>query len=72
MLIGFLETLKGVIERDRKYSSANKGRREEIIEEHRAIVDAMAAADVPAAELAVSRHIRNGLKYIEQKVTSPE
>ena len=72
VLIGFLETLKGVIERDRKYSSANKGRREEIIEEHRAIVDAMAAADVPAAELAVSRHIRNGLKYIEQKVTSPE
>ena len=43
-----------MIERDRKYSSANKGRREEIIEEHRAIVDAMAAADVPAAELAVS------------------
>ena len=30
VLIGFLETLKGVIERDRKYSSANKGRREEI------------------------------------------
>lgn len=72
VLESLLETLKGVIERDRKYSSSDKERRREIIKEHRAIVDAMAAGNVKAAEKAVSKHIQNGLKYIEKKTASPE
>ena len=67
VLVNLLESLKGVIERDRKFSSSDKGRREEILKEHKAIVDAMASGDLSAAEKAVTRHIRNGLQYIEQK-----
>lgn len=67
MLHDLLNTLKGIISRDRKYSSSNIERRHEIYKEHRAIVNALAARDVKAAQDAVSLHIGNGRKFIENK-----
>lgn len=62
-----LNMLKGIISRDRKYSSGSVERHHEICREHEAIVDALAAGDVEAAQEAVSAHIRNGRRFIEQK-----
>lgn len=62
-----LEMLKGIIKRDKKYSSANAERRQEIFQEHIAIIDAMDRGDVEEAQEAVSRHIHNGYHYIENK-----
>lgn len=66
-LYGLLDTLKGVISRDKKYSAANLERREAIYAEHQEIVRAMEARDVPRAQEAVSRHIHNGRKFMEHK-----
>lgn len=66
-LRSLLDMLKGIISRDRKYSSSNVDRRQAIYEEHRAIVMALEKRDVPAAQAAVSTHIRNGRKFIENK-----
>lgn len=66
-LYNLLDTLKGVISRDKKYSASNVERRGEIYEEHREIIRAMEARDVPRAQQAVSRHIHNGRKFIENK-----
>lgn len=68
ILHNLLDTLKGIISRDRKYSSANVERRHEIYNEHLAIVDALEAKNVQAAQEAISTHIRNGRKFIENKV----
>ena len=67
MLRELLDQLKGVISRDKKYSSANVERRAEIYAEHLAIIRAMERRDVSAAREAVSVHIHNGRKFIEQK-----
>lgn len=66
-LCRLLGMLKGVISRDRKYSSSNVARQKEIVMEHRAIVDAMRDRDVEQAQKAISSHIQNGRKYIEKK-----
>ena len=66
-LCRLLGMLKGVISRDRKYSSSSVERQKEIVREHRTIVDAMRERDVERAQKAISEHIRNGLKYIENK-----
>ena len=58
---------KGIISRDKKYSSANIERRCAIYEEHRAIVEAMEARDKVSAQEAVSKHIRNGQTFIRGK-----
>lgn len=68
MLHSLLDMLKGVISRDRKYSSSNIERRNEIYAEHRAIVQALEQRDVSAAKAAVSVHIHNGRRFIENKV----
>ena len=62
-----LDMLKGIISRDRKYSSSNVERREAICKEHRAIVAALEARDPEMAQEAISRHINNGKKFIEKK-----
>ena len=62
-----LEKLKGIIKRDKKYSSANAERRQEIFQEHIAIIDAMDRRNIEEAQEAVSRHIHNGYHYIENK-----
>lgn len=62
-----LEKLKGIIKRDKKYSSANAERRQEIFQEHIAIIDAMDRRNIKEAQEAVSRHIHNGYHYIENK-----
>ena len=67
ILHSLLDTLQGIISRDRKYSSSNIERRHAIYQEHRAIVQALEARDVEAAQRAVSAHIHNGRKFIEQK-----
>ena len=66
-LYNLLDELKGVISRDKKYSAANLERREAIYAEHRDIIRAMEERDIPQAQAAVSRHIRNGRKFIENK-----
>lgn len=66
-LCRLLGMLKGVINRDRKYSSSNVARQKEIVMEHRAIVDAMREGAVEKAQRAVSIHIQNGRRYIEEK-----
>lgn len=66
-LYNLLDELKGVISRDKKYSAANLERREAIYAEHRGIIRAMEERDIPQAQAAVSRHIRNGRKFIENK-----
>ena len=66
-LCELLAVLKGTISRDKKYSSANIERRCAIYEEHKAIVEAMEARDITRAQDAVSRHIRNGQRFIEGK-----
>lgn len=67
ILHGLLGTLKGIIARDRKYSSVNVDRRHEIYQEHKAIIQALEAKDIDAAQNAVSIHIHNGRKFIESK-----
>lgn len=67
ILHDLLDMLKGVISRDRKYSSSNVERRHAICEEHAAIVKALEARNVKDAQKAVSTHIRNGRKFIENK-----
>ena len=67
ILHGLLDTLKGIIARDRKYSSANVDRRHEIYLEHKAIIQALESKDVEAAQAAVSIHIHNGRRFIESK-----
>lgn len=64
ILCELLAMLKGIISRDKKYSSANIERRCAIYEEHRAIVEAMEARDKERAQDAISRHIRNGQTFI--------
>lgn len=66
-LCRLLEMLKGVIGRDRKYSSSSDERQHEIVKEHEAIVEAIQKKDVEAAKKAVSVHIQNGYKYIENR-----
>lgn len=66
-LCELLGMLKGIIVRDKKYSSAHIERRCAIYEEHRAIVEAMEAGDSARAQEAVSRHIQNGQRFIEGK-----
>lgn len=67
ILHNLLDTLQGIISRDRKYSSSNLERRHAIYNEHKALVQALEARDVKAAQEAVSIHIHNGRKFIEQK-----
>lgn len=68
ILHNLLDTLKEIISRDRKYSSANVERRHEIYNEHLAIINALEARDVQVAQEAISTHIRNGRKFIKNKV----
>lgn len=67
ILRNLLDMLKGIISRDRKYSSSNVERRHAIYEEHKLIIQALEARDVAAAQQAISTHIRNGRKFMEQK-----
>ena len=67
ILRNLLDMLKGIIARDRKYSSSNIERRQAIYEEHKMIVQALEARDVKAAQEAVSTHIRKGRKFMEHK-----
>ena len=55
----FLDTLSGQIQRLRGITLAAKERQEESWEEHKAIIDALAARDAVAAENLVRRHIQN-------------
>ena len=66
-LCNLLAMLKGVISRDRKYSAGSPERQKAIYREHRAIVEALERRDLEGAQRAVSQHIHNGLKYIEEK-----
>ena len=66
-LCKLLGMLKGVISRDRKYSSSSVERQKEIVKEHREIVDALKQREAERAQDAVSEHIRNGRKSIENK-----
>ena len=66
-LQNLLAVLKGVISRDRKYSSSSPDRQKAIYQEHLAIVKGLEQNDLQAAQQAVSRHIHNGQKYIEEK-----
>ena len=66
-LQNLLAVLKGVISRDRKYSAGSPERQKAIYQEHRAIVEALERRDLEGARQAVSRHIHNGQKYIEEK-----
>ena len=54
-----LTSFHNYIQRAREMSFQSRGRAEESIREHRAIVDAMERRDVPAAEKAVETHILN-------------
>lgn len=62
-----LGMLKGVIGRDRKFSSSSINRKSEIVEEHKKIVDAMKAKDIAKAQAAISEHIHHGQQYIENR-----
>ena len=64
-LCKLLGMLKGVIGRDRKFSSSSIDRKAEIAEEHKKIVDAMREKDVAKAQVAISDHIHHGQQYIE-------
>ena len=66
-LQNLLAMLKGVISRDRKYSAGSPERQKAIYQEHLAIVEGLEHGDLQAAREAVSRHIHNGQKYIEEK-----
>lgn len=66
-LFGLLAMLKGIISRDKKYSSANIERRCAIYKEHKAIVEAMEARDKVRAQDAISKHIQNGQTFIQGK-----
>lgn len=66
-LHSLLDALKGTIARDRKYSSGNTERKQAIAAEHEAVVEALAAKDLQAARQAVSTHIHNGRRFIENK-----
>lgn len=66
-LCKLLGMLKGVIGRDRKFSSSNIDRRSEIVEEHKKIVDAMREKDIAKAQAAISEHIHHGQQYIENR-----
>ena len=66
-LCDLLALLKGVISRDRKYSAGSPERQQAIYQEHRAIVEALDRRDLEGAKRAISRHIYNGQRYIEEK-----
>lgn len=66
-LQNLLAVLKGVISRDRKYSAGSPERQKAIYQEHRTIVEALERRDLEGAQQAISRHIHNGQKYIEEK-----
>ena len=66
-LCDLLALLKGVISRDRKYSAGSPERQQAIYQEHRAIVEALDRRDLEGAKRAISRHIYNRQKYIEEK-----
>lgn len=66
-LRNLLEMLHQVISRDRKYFAGSTERKQEIYQEHRAIVEALERRNVERARHAVSQHIHNWRKYIEEK-----
>lgn len=67
MLERLIDMLNKVVARDMKFSASDATRREEIQKEHEAIVNAIKDKNLKAAKKAMSKHIKNGQKYIEKK-----
>lgn len=71
-LMKFISTLDDIVAADRRGSSlVDMDRRREVISEHRAMAEAMAARDVAKAEELASSHIRNAYRA-RLKVKMPE
>lgn len=62
-LLTLMSLLNTELLRERNYSANDQKRKQEIIAEHREILEAIRSQDTSAAMSALSRHIRNGYQY---------
>ena len=62
-LIGLMNSLDDLLLHDRNCSAIDPVRRDAIIEEHQAILDALDQMDKPAAVAALRTHIQNGCSF---------
>lgn len=63
-----LQSLNDVLLHDRNISAYDEDRRLEIYKEHMEIVEALRGKDELKAVMAMKNHVRNGYKYIENKL----
>ncbi len=75
-LEGIISNLREQLTRFRKLSMSYPGRLEETLEEHRAMVDAIAQGDTEAAQLAAERHMEKAeqtlMDAMEARKNDPE
>ena len=64
-----LTPLHNKVQRYRKAAVENAGRAEESVQEHRAVLEAIAAHDAAAAERLMLQHTRNAKENIEKTIT---
>ena len=62
-LIGLMNSLDDLLLHDRNCSATDSARRDAIIAEHQAILDALEQMDKPAAVAALRTHIQNGCSF---------
>ncbi|RHW35901.1 GntR family transcriptional regulator [Lysinibacillus yapensis] len=65
MLEKLLSQISEIVLHDRNFSSYSLIRKQEIYQEHKDIIEAVAEKDVAKAESAIRTHIRNGFNYIK-------
>ena len=64
-----MSSLNDVLVRDRNLSSKDEKRKQEIIDEHIAVLRAVRELDIDKAKAALKEHIQNGLDYSLSKLT---
>ena len=62
-LIGLMNSMDDLLLHDRNCSAIDSARREAIIAEHQAILDALEQMDTPSAVAALRTHIQNGCSF---------
>lgn len=67
VLIHLMDSLSTVILRDMKYSAMDSKREQEILSEHKRIVQAFLDCDEEKAVRAMSVHLDNGLAYMKKR-----
>lgn len=65
-----LDQLNDVILRDRNITAGDENRKIEIHEEHVDILISLKSKNLEASKLYLSKHIKNGFKYIENQISN--